>query len=347
MRVGLVGFSQSGKSTLFQALTDVKPDPAAAMKGQMGIAKVHDDRLEFLCGMFKPKKTAPATVEFVDTPGLIRGEKGDNPQRLATLRNADGLLIVLDAYSGSAESPSEQFRIFRDELFFADLEVVLNRVQKLEQGAKKNRTAEVREKEEKELSDLKRIAEKLEAGQSFEGMAFSEEFLRTIRSYQLFCLKPILCVVNRSEDNLKKGVEPELTKEVPNTLATSAKLELDLTQLDDADRAMFMEEMGVTELARDSVIRAAYDAVGLISFFTVGEDECKAWTIKRSTNAVEAAGKIHSDIARGFIRAELVAYKDLHELGSMKDVRAKGLQRLEGKEYIVADGDIINFRFSV
>lgn len=346
MRVGIVGFSQSGKSTLFEALTGVGPDPSVGMKGRLGIAKVHDDRLIFLAGMFQPKKTTPATVEFVDTPGLIRGEKADNPQRIATQRNADGLMIVIDHFSGS-EDPAAQLTSFREELSFADLELVTNRIEKLEAGSKKPKPAPVREQEAKELEELKEIGRRLENNEPIAGLAISEATEKAMRSFQLFSFKPELVVVNRAEDKLKEPLPATLTALAPHIVPTAAKLELDLEQLDGDERAMFMEELGVTDLARDRIIRAAYDAVGLISFFTVGEDECKAWTIKRGTTAVDAAGKIHSDIARGFIRAELTAYKDLHDLGSMKEVKAKGLGRLEGKEYVVQDGDIINFRFSV
>lgn len=345
MKVGLVGFAQSGKSTLFQALTGVVPDHAAAMKGQVGIAKVSDERLNFLEQMYHPKKTTPATVEFIDTPGLIRGEKGDNPQRIATLRNANGLLVVVNGFSGG--SPTDELLAFREELMFADLEVVTNRIQKIEAGSKKPKPAKVKEQEERELDDLRRIAETLENGGDVRALELSEESRKTLKSFQLFSMKPEMVVINCAEDKVSEPVPQEMLELNPNTLAIAAKLELDLRELEGEEREMFMAEMGVKELAHDRVIRMAYEAVGLISFFTVGEDECKAWTIELGTSAVDAAGKIHSDIARGFIRAELCAYKDLHDLGSMKEVKAKGLQRLEGKEYVVRDGDIINFRFNV
>ncbi|QDU61104.1 Ribosome-binding ATPase YchF [Planctomycetes bacterium Pan216] len=346
MRVGIVGYSQSGKSTLFQALTGVAPDPAAALKGQIGIAKVGDDRLDFLTGMFKPKKTTPATVEFIDTPGLIPGQKADNPQRIATLRGADGLLAVLNGFSDPKE-PAAQLESFRDELLFADLEVVTNRLTKLEAQGKRPKSAADRERDDKEIEELKAVAERLESGQSIAGMEFSEETGKIIRGFQLFSLKPEIVVLNCSEDTIGEPPLDGLKDLCNGPTGVAAKLELDLAELDGEERATFMEELGVTELAKDKLIRAAYDILGLISFFTVGEDECKAWTIDRGTTAVDAAGKIHSDIARGFIRAELCNYADLVECGSMKEVKAKGLQRLEGKEYIVADGDIINFRFNV
>lgn len=346
MKVGIVGFSQTGKSTLFTALTGVVHDPATALKGQIGVARVHDDRLEFLSQMYHPKKTTPATVEFIDTPGLVRNEQADNPQRLATLRNADGLLIVLDGFSDAAKPPAE-LAAFRDELLFADLQVVTNRIDKLKASLKKPKPHAEHEKEVHELAQLEPIGARLETGQTLDAATFSPEFAKIVKSFQLFSLKPELAVLNCAEDKVTEPVGDELRQLCPNVLAAAARLELDLQQLDESDRAAFMTELGIKELARDRIIRLAYDAVGLVSFFTVGEDECKAWTITKGTPAVEAAGKIHSDIARGFIRAELTRYDDLHALGSMKEVKAKGLSRLEGKDYLVADGDIINFRFSV
>jgi GTP-binding protein YchF len=343
MKVGIVGFSQSGKSTLFQALTGTAPDPASGLKGQIGIAAVEDPRLDFLTAMYNPKKRTPAKVDFIDTPGLIRSEKGDNPQRLATLRNADGLLVVLDGFS-SDESPAVQLQKFREELLFADFEVVSNRIDKLKAGSKKPKPQAERDRDAKELADLESIASRLESGQSLDGLEFSKEIEIAFKSFQLFSLKPELVVLNAREDRANAPADPKLLELNPQVVVAAAKLELDLAQLEGDERTMFMEEMGVKELAKNRIIQAAYSVVGLISFLTSGEDECRAWTIVRNTPAVEAAGKIHSDIQKGFIRAEVVACADLERLGSLKEVRAKGLQRLEGKEYIVQDGDIINFR---
>src|SRR5262245_1368362 len=209
MKVGIVGFSQSGKSTLFQALTGASPDPAAGLKGQVGVAAVEDTRLDYLTEMYKPKKRTPAKVDFIDTPGLIRGEKGDNPQRLATLRNADGLLIVLDGFSGD-ESPADQLRKFREELLFADFEVVHNRIEKLEAGSKKPKPQAERDKDAKELADFKTMAAKLEAGETLVGMEFSKELENSIKSFQLFSLKPEFIVFNAREDKASAAADPKL-----------------------------------------------------------------------------------------------------------------------------------------
>ena len=346
MKVGIVGFSQSGKSTLFEALTGVKPDPSATMKGQIGVAKVTDPRVDFLSAMYHPKKTTHATVEFIDTPGLIRGQQADNSHRLATLRNADGMLIVLSEYTGN-ETAADQLRAFRDELLFADLQVITNRIEKLQAGSKRPKPAKDRERDEHELAILTQMSEQLEEGAPADGLEVPDAMQATIKGFQLFCRKPEMIVCNRAEDKVAEPAAESLLALNRNVVVTAAKLELDLEALEGEEREMFMEELGVEELAREQIIKLAYDAVGLISFFTVGDDECKAWTIAAGTHAVDAAGKIHTDIARGFIRAEVVTYDDLHELGSMKEIKAKGLGRLEGKDYVVADGDIINFRFSV
>lgn len=346
MRVGIVGFSQTGKSTLFQALTGVRPDPAAGMKGQVGVAKVKDERLDFLSSMFHPKKTTPATVEFVDTPGLVRRDHADNPHRLGILRNADALLVLLNGFSGD-EPPEMELAAFRDELLFADFDVVTGRIKKLDAAAKKPRPHAEREHDEKELHELTKLAQRLEAFEPVDPAAFHEDFLKTIRSFQLFSLKPEFVVLNWREDRLDQPVSTALTALCPHVLTAAAKLELDLEELPESDRAAFMQDLGVAELARDTIIRAAYQAAGLVSFFTVGEDECKAWTVVRGATALDAAGKIHTDIARGFIRAEVVAFDDLKRLGSMKEIKTKGLMRLEGREHPVEDGQIIHFRFSI
>ena len=226
------------------------------------------------------KKTTPATVEFVDTPGLIRGEKADNPQRIATLRNADGLLIVLDGFS-KAQPPAEQLQAFREELLFADLEVVTNRIEKLEAGTKKPKPEKIREQEQREIAELKELAARLENNQPLDEVTVSDETAKTMRSFQLFSKKPEFVVLNCREDQVGQPSDEALARLTSHVIVTAAKLELDLVELDEAERAVFMEEMRVRELARNRIIREAYDVVRLISFFTVGEDECKAWTIQK------------------------------------------------------------------
>jgi ribosome-binding ATPase len=337
MRVGLVGFSGSGKSTLFQLLTGATPDPGKVHSGQVGIATLSDPRLDFLATMHRPKKVTPATVEMLDTPGLMPGTHGDNPQRLALIREGDALLIVLGAFSGG--DPAADLTAFRDELLFADLSVVTNRAERLEASTKKPRPD--REVQLKELDIVKRVLAALDAGQSISSIGLTEEEKKPMRSFGLLTDKPQVVLVNTIQG---EELPPALLALAPDALALDAKLELELSQLEPDERAAFMAEMEIHEFGRDRIIRRAYDAVGIITFFTAGEPEVRGWNLERGGNAVEAAGKIHTDLAKGFIRAEVTAFDDLARAGSMKEVKAKNLQRLEGKEYIFKDGDVVFFR---
>jgi GTP-binding protein YchF len=337
MRVGLVGFAGSGKSTVFQLLTGATPDPGKVHAGQVGIATLNDPRLDFLAAMHRPKKVTPATVELLDTPGLMPGTHGDNPQRLALIREGDALLIVLGTFSGG--DPEADLTAFRDEILFADLGVVTNRAERLEASVKKPRPD--REQQLKELEVVKKVQAALEAGQTIASLGLTDEEKKPMRSFGLLTDKPQVVLLNTIQGN---EIPPALLALAPDTLAIDAKLELELAQLEPDERTAFMADMGITELARDRIIRRAYDAVGIITFFTAGEPEVRGWNLERGGNAVDAAGKIHTDLAKGFIRAEVTAYDDLARLGSMKEIKAKGLQRLEGKEYIVKDGDVVYFR---
>jgi ribosome-binding ATPase len=337
MRVGLVGFAGSGKSTLFQLLTGAAPDPGKVHSGQVGVAVLNDARLDFLTKMHKPKKVTAATVEMLDTPGLMPGSHGDNPQRLALIREGDALLIVLGAFSGG--DPAADLAAFRDEMLFADLGVVTNRAERLEASVKKARPD--REAQQKELDVVKQVLGALESGASIASLELSDEEKKPMRSFGLLTDKPQVIVLNQTQGD---EVPEALKLLVPNALALDAKLELELSQLDPAERDAFMADMGITEFGRDRIIRAAYDAVGIITFFTAGEPEVRGWNLERGGNAVAAAGKIHTDLAKGFIRAEVTAFSDLESAGSVKEAKARNLQRLEGKEYVVKDGDVVYFR---
>lgn len=337
MRVGLVGFSGSGKSTLFQLLTGATPDPGKVHSGQVGVATLADPRLDFLTNLHRPKKVTPATVELLDTPGLIPGTHGDNPQRLALIREGDALLVVLGAFAGG--DPAADLTAFREELLFADLGVVTNRVERLEASVKKPRPD--REAQLKELDVVKRVQAALEAGEAISTLGLTEEEKKPMRSFGLLTDKPQVVLVNTVQG---QSVPPAVLALVPEALAIDAKLELELSQLDAEERATFMEDLGIQEFGRDRIIRQAYDAVGIITFFTAGEPEVRGWNLERGGSAVDAAGKIHTDLAKGFIRAEVTAFDDLARLGNMKEVKAKNLLRLEGKEYVVKDGDVVYFR---
>jgi GTP-binding protein YchF len=337
MRVGLVGFAGGGKSTLFQLLTGAIPDPGKVHGGQVGVATLADPRLDFLAGLHSPKKVTPATVEMLDTPGLLPGTHGDNPQRLALIREGDALLIVLGMFAGG--DPAADLNAFRDEMLFADLGVVTNRRERLEASVKKPRPD--REAQLKELVVVERVHRALENREPIATLELTDEEKKPMRSFGLLTDKPQVVVVN-----VVQGQEPPASLRLlaSNVLAIDAKLELELSQLEPAERASFMADLEIQELGRDRIIRAAYDAVGIITFFTAGDPEVRGWNLERGGSAVDAAGKIHTDLAKGFIRAEVTAYDDLARLGSMKEVKAHNLQRLEGKDYIVKDGDVVYFR---
>jgi ribosome-binding ATPase len=340
MRVGIVGFAGSGKSTLFELLTGTAPDPGRVHSGQAGVATLRDPRLDFLASLHNPKKVTPASVEFLDTPGLLPGSHADNPQRLALIREGDALLIVLNGFAGGA--PAAQLAQFRDEMLFADLGVVTTRVERLEASLKKPRPD--RELIGKELEIVKAVHAVLEEGKTVASLDLSVEDKKPLRSFGLLTDKPDVIVLN----TLQGEAVPDALKAVaPHALAIDAKLELELSQLDPEERAAFMTEMGVGDLGKDRIIRQAYDAVGIITFFTAGDPEVRGWNLERGASAVTAAGKIHTDLAKGFIRAEVTAYDDLYMAGSVKEAKAKHLQRLEGKDYVIKDGDVVYFRSAV
>ena len=340
MKVGLVGFAGSGKSTVFEWLTGEKPNPAALQRGQLGSAVIPDERLDWLAAHFKPKKTTPARLEFVDTPGLHPTERKDNPRRLGILREADGLLVVLAGFGGG--EPAQELRNFRDELIFADLEIIAGRIERLEAQLKKPRPSKDREADQRELELLHRIAAALEAGQSTATLGLTEEQEKSVRSFQLLTLKPEMVLVNVAEDRLGQPLPAELLALAPTALQAPAKLELELADLPEADRAIFMQELGLGGFSREETLRKIFYGMGRIVFFTVGEDECRAWPIHAGDTAVEGAAQIHTDLAEGFVRAEIVPFAEFKKVGSLKEAKARGVYRLEGKTYRVQDGDIMH-----
>jgi GTP-binding protein YchF len=339
MKVGIVGFSGSGKSTVFSWLTNVKPDPAAIQRGQIGMAKLPDDRLTWLSAQFKPKKTTHSIIEFLDTPGLLATERRDNPRRLSILREAGGLLIVLNGFSGG--DLVKELQQFREELLFADLEIITNRVNKLKDQLRKPRPAKEKDLDQAELNLLERLIAAFEQGKRASSLGLKPDEEKLIRSFQLLTLKPEFILVNADDAQLEKPLPAELFAEAP-AAASALKLELELADLSEEDRQAFMADLGLKEFTRDTRLREIYSAMGLMVFFTVGEDECRAWGIPKGVDAVEGAAQIHTDIARGFVRAEVVGYEDFKRVGSMKEAKTQGVYRLEGKTYIVQDGDIMH-----
>lgn len=344
MKIGIVGFSGSGKTTVFQWLTGVAPDPAAAsQRGQIGIAKVPDERLDWLARHFQPKKTTPVTIEFLDTPGLLATERRDNPRRLAIQREAAGLLVVLNGFGGG--DLADELRKFREEMLFADLEIVTNRISKLEAQLKKPTPAKQKEADQAEHALLQRVAKALEE-QTTAKLQLTADEEKSIRSFQLLTFKPELVMVNIGDDKIGKELPADLRQLAATALAAPAKLELELEELPADDRQAFMKDLGVTGFARDQTLRTIFYAMGQSVFFTVGEDECRAWGIPKGADSVTGAGLIHTDLARGFVRAEVVTFEDFRKVGSMKEAKTHGVYRLEGKTYVVKDGDIMHILHS-
>jgi len=355
LRAGLVGLPSSGKTTLFQLLTSAREAPRSHGKTEanVGVSRVADDRLDRLAALFQPKKFTPATVEFAD----MAAGRGDAKSLLDVVayRNADALLHVVRTFDDPAlPHPKGSLDARRDaqtieeEFILADLGVVERRLERLDKDLKKTPSAEL--KKEHELLVQGRAV--LDEGRALRTLGLSVEDARRLRGFQFLSAKPLLLVINLDEahagDAERAADAHGLTAWVASSGAAAvgvcAKIELEIAQLDRADAAAFMADLGLRESGLDRVIRAAYGLLGYMSFFTVGEDECRAWSIPLNTPAPRAAGAIHSDIERGFIRAEVVPCDTLLSRGSLAACRDHGELRLEGKEYIVMDGDVINFR---
>lgn len=345
MRIALAGFAASGKTTLFRWLTGVEPDAAAAIRGQLGVARLQDERLEWLAAQAHSRKVTPATVEFLDVPGLVSDDAKDNARRLASLREADALLLVLAAFR---EEPLGEYRRLLSKLTLADLEIVSNRLQRVEALSRKGRSPAEREADQRERELLLRIQQALEQQADITLTAEENKILRT---FQLFALKPRMVLLNISDRQMGSANSPgqmtdygggqELLSLHPPPLVVPVELEWEISQLPEADRDTFARELGLASLGREEVLRRIFYGLGQIVFFTVNEEECRAWPIRSSTSVLQAAGIIHSDFESGFIRAEVIPFEELRQAGSMKEAKAHGLVRLEGKTYTVHDGDVI------
>jgi GTP-binding protein YchF len=358
LRAGLIGLPTSGKTTLFQLLTSAREAPRAHGKADanVGMSRVPDERLDRLTALFQPKKRVPAAVEFADM-AASRGAGGPALVDVVPFRNADALLHVVRAFRDAAVplaqgsiDPARDARLMEDEIILADLGVVERRLERLARDLKKTPTADLKLEE----AILTRARATLETGRPLRSLGLSGDEGKRLRGFQFLSAKPLLLVVNLDEADVALAARDDLSGAVglaafaaeagAAVAGVCAKIELEIAQLDAADAAAFLADLGLPSSGLDRVIRAAYDLLGYISFFTVGDDECRAWSIPRGTNAVDAAGEIHTDIQRGFIRAEVVPCEELLSRGSLAACRAAGSLRLEGKEYVVADGDCIEFR---
>lgn len=343
MKIGLVGYQSGGKSTLFELLTGVSPDISKAHTGQVGVVTILDDRFRTLVEMHQPKKESPSKVELFDTPGLSKSEQALNPQRLGIIRDSGALVQVIGCFNGV--DPIEEVRQFEDDMILADMQVVNSRMEKLEKDVKKSRPD--RDELNREFECLKPVQEALNNGQSLEGFEFSDDQVKFTKSFALLTIKKRLVVCNTAESEFDEEILNQLESSGVPALAAPIGLELEVAQLPDDERVVFAEEMGLKEPCRERLVSAVFRITDLITFYTCDEKEVHAWLLTRGSTAVEAADAIHSDLARGFIRAEVMATEDLIRLGSEREVKAAGLHRLEGKEYIVQDGDEIVIRHNV
>lgn len=363
MKLGIVGLPNVGKSTLFNAITSAGAEsanyPFCTIEPNVGVVNVPDKRLDFLAKMSNSGKTIPAVIEFFDIAGLVKGaSKGEGlgNKFLSHIREVEAVVHVVRCFDDenvihveSNVDPKRDIEIIELELILADLEVMSKRYERLTKMVKNEKSLQP------EIELVKKIVEQLEKEKPARYLDYSEEELKLLKTFNLITAKPVLYVANVDEDYISNPgnnkyvniVKEHASQDNSEVIVVCGKIEEEISVLEDDEKNEFLNELGLEESGLDKLIRASYHLLGLISFFTTGPMESRAWTIKKGTKAPQAAGKIHSDIERGFIRAEVTSYDDIVQYGSMNAVKEKGLMRLEGKDYVMKDGDIVLFRFNV
>lgn len=358
MKIAIVGLANSGKTTIFNALTGLNISTTIYLSTEtephMGIVKVPDERVERLSEIFHPKKAIYATVQYIDYLGITKGDMEQNRKVLDMIKDVDAILHVVRVFEDdSVVHPLGNVDPLRDaetlelELILSDLDLVEKRLSRIEEARKRGKKID-----ESEKAVLLKCKKALEDEIPLRNVSFTENELLALRHLQLISIRPEVILLNLQEHDLPEERHSNLIKDFRErfslpVIALSGRIEMEIAQLDATEAEEFLKGYGLEKPAMHRLIRLCYEHLGLISFLTVGKDEVRAWTIRKGTTAHMAAGKIHSDIQRGFIRAEVISYKDFIEAGSMAVARERGLLRLEGKDYIVQDGDIINFRFNV